>query len=301
MKIGLVSCSNGLLETEADKINRLLELLEDRTIMVETSDYLYVKTNGKQSEELQKTNVRSRNAQSRNVRSGSPKERAEALMDFYRDSEVSMICDVSGGDIANEILPYLDYDMIQKSPAVFVGYSDLTTILNAIYTKTGRPGVLYQVRHLLEAENEEQRNAFQEYIVQGHPFSVPNFHFIQGNEMQGILVGGNIRCLLKLAGTEYFPDMQDKLLLLEAMSGDAAKMMTYLAQLKQLGVFDKVRGILLGTFTQMEREQQQPSIEELLAEYTDKSIPVAKTQEVGHGIDAKPVWIGKEYHIKKLV
>lgn len=294
MKIGLVSCSNGLLETEAAKMNQLIRLLEDGNIRAETSNCLYAKASVGQTEGQRRIHV-PKGA----IRSGSPKERAEALMHFYRDSDMSMICDVSGGDIANEILPYLDYDLIQSSSAVFAGYSDLTTVLNAIYTKTGKPGILYQVRHLLAAENEEQRQAFQEYMLQRKQFSIPNYYFIQGNGMQGILVGGNIRCLLKLAGTEYFPDMQGKILLLEAMSGDVAKMITYLAQLKQLGVFDRIQGILLGTFTQMERERQQPTIEELVLEYAGEDIPVAKTMEVGHGIDAKPVWIGIEYQLKK--
>ena len=62
--------------------------------------------------------------------------------------------------------------------------------------------------------------------------------------MDGIVLGGNIRCLLKLAGTEYFPDMKDKILLLEAMSGQVPQMVTYFSQLQQMGVFEKVKGIL---------------------------------------------------------
>lgn len=70
-------------------------------------------------------------------------------MSFYRDPEVKAIFDLSGGDIANEILPYLDFKIIARSHAVFWGYSDLTTILNAIYAKTGKSSVLYQARNLV--------------------------------------------------------------------------------------------------------------------------------------------------------
>lgn len=59
-------------------------------------------------------------------------------MSFYRVQEIQAILDLSGGDLANELLPYLDYEVIGKSQAEFWGYSDLTTILNAIYAKTGR-------------------------------------------------------------------------------------------------------------------------------------------------------------------
>ena len=87
---------------------------------------------------------------------GIAKERANALMSFYKDAEIKGIFDISGGDVANGILPYLDYDVIANSPKIFLGYSDLTTVLNAIYQKTGRASVLYQIRNLIYEHKEEQ-------------------------------------------------------------------------------------------------------------------------------------------------
>ena len=113
--------------------------------------------------------------------------------------------------------------------------------------------------------------------------------------MEGTLVGGNIRCLLKLAGTEYWPDMDGKILLLEARSGKVAQMITFLSQLKHLGVFDKVAGILLGTFTEMEREKLTPTVEEMIRQFAGSELPIAKTYDIGHGMDAKAIVIGKEY------
>lgn len=84
-------------------------------------------------------------------------------MDFYRDDEIKGIFDISGGDIANGILPYLDYDVIADSSKLFWGYSDLTTVLNAIYTKTGKISVLYQIRNLLYQHSERQLEDFYEY------------------------------------------------------------------------------------------------------------------------------------------
>ena len=87
------------------------------------------------------------------VYSGTGKERADDLMKFYENDSIDMIFDISGGDLANE--------------------------------------VLYRFR----------------------------YSFIQGNELRGTVIGGNIRCFLKLAGTPYFPNTEGKILLLEAMSG----------------------------------------------------------------------------------
>ena len=65
------------------------------------------------------------------------------------------------------------------------------------------------------------------------------YEFIRGTHMEGMVVGGNLRCLLKLAGTPYWPDMRDKILLLEAYGGKIPQMVTALSQLSQLGVLRK--------------------------------------------------------------
>ena len=71
-----------------------------------------------------------------NVFSGTAKERAKILMDAYQDPDIVGIFDLSGGDLANEILDFLDYEAIAKARKPFWGYSDLTCLLNAIYART---------------------------------------------------------------------------------------------------------------------------------------------------------------------
>ena len=114
--------------------------------------------------------------------------------------------------------------------------------------------------------------------------------------MEGIVVGGNIRCLLKLAGTPYWPDMREKILLLESFGGKLPQMVTYLSQLNQMGVFKKVNGILLGTFTKMEEDNCQPDMAQLILEFAEKKTPVAKSPLIGHGTDSKAIRIG--HHLK---
>ena len=205
-----------------------------------------------------------------------------------------MIFDISGGDLANEILPYLDYDLIAKSGKEFWGYSDLTTVINAIYAKTEKSSVLYQVKNLVSPEGQARRVAFENTLLKGRrdlfEFS---YRFLQGERLEGVLIGGNIRCLLKLAGTEYWPDMNEKILLLEALGGDVPKMAAYLSQLNQLHVFDQINGILLGTFTEMEKNRFSPAVEELVKQYAGERLPIAKTGEIGHAKDAKAAVIGK--------
>lgn len=277
-KIGIVGCSNGLAVTNREKLSKLEGVLKEMRLTPVFSDCIYEKDG---------------------VFSGTAGERADSLMNFYRDDEIKAIFDISGGDIANELLPYLDFEAIARSDKLFWGYSDLTTILNAIYVKTSKESVLYQIRNLTGENAEEQILNFRDTLIDGNNglYSF-KYSFIQKKKMQGILVGGNIRCLLKLAGTEYWPDMDEKILLLEALGGSVPQMVTYLNQLKQIGVFQKISGILLGTFTQMEREDSVPKMADLVRRYAGEDIPIACTSEIGHGADSKAIIIGKEYILK---
>ena len=76
---------------------------------------------------------------------------------------------------------------------------------------------------------------------------------------------------------------------------------TYLAHLKQIGVFDKISGLLIGTFTKIEKEMSEEELFELIQEYIPSSLAVAKTQEVGHAKNSKVLKIGEEIYIKNEI
>lgn len=278
-KVGIVCCSNGQKKTYADKMKYLENTLKELGLVPVFSDCIYEKES---------------------IFSGSAEERANTLMNFYKDDEIKGIFDISGGDVANGILPYLDYDVIANSSKLFWGYSDLTTVINAIFAKTGKPSVLYQVRNLIYDYKEKQIADFSNSIMQsGTDLFDLDYNFVQQSKLQGIVVGGNIRCFLKLAGTEYMPELENKILLLESLNGDVAKIETYLCQLQQIGAFDKVAGIILGTFTEMEKEKYIPTVEMLVKKMVSKDMPIVSTRDVGHGTNSKAIVIGREICLEK--
>lgn len=266
---GIVCCSDGLTKNQQEQVHNLRNALRQMNISVIMSPYLYQGT-------------------------GTAKQKAQALMALYDNDDIHDIFDISGGDLANELLPYLDYQRIADSGKIFWGYSDLTSILNGIYSKTGNPGVLYQLRNLIGVCGQEQRRAFYQMLEQDGDdlFRFP-YRFIQGTEMEGIVIGGNIRCLLKLAGTDYFPDCHDRILLLESLSGGMSRITAYFSQLQQMGVFERCAGILLGTFTQLEKENGIDAAPILLQRFVRSDLPIAKTQQIGHGVDSKAIMIGR--------
>ncbi len=279
--IGLCACSNGVPPEQRADIEQLCAELRGIGLVPVVSPCLYAKDKSGFGVPAQ--------------------ERAQVLARFYTDSRIRAVADVSGGDLANGVLEFIDFDKIRANPKPFFGYSDVTAVLNAVFCKTGVPAYLYQIRNLCGAFAEVQRARFYESLFGGGSglFSA-RWHFVQGAGMRGTLIGGNVRCLLKLAGTPFMPDFTDRVLFLESLSGTAPRIASYLFQLKQLGAFEKIAGLLLGTFTQLEREDAAPDAAELALRIAARpDLPAAKTEDVGHGADSRCLVIGKEIEMRK--
>ena len=275
-KIALVVCSNGKNIEDKDRLEKLESILVEMGLVPIFTKYIYKDKIG---------------------RGEKAQVRAEELMSFYKNKEIKAIFDISGGDIANEVLDYLDYDVIKRNYKPFFGYSDLTTVLNALVSKTNEINYLYQILNIIESD--KIRENFEDTFLKNNQtlFDV-KWKFLQGSSVEGEVIGGNIRCFLKLAGTKYFPEVENKVLFIEGLGTSIEGLVTYLAQLKQIGVFDKISGLLIGTFTKIEKEISEEELFELVKDYIPEHVPVVKTSEVGHAKDSKVLKIGGVMNIK---
>lgn len=274
--IGIIACSNGYPLDKKFVILKLIKILESIGLNVEYSNSIY---------------------RNEGVFNGTNYEKAKDLNNFFSDDKIKGIFDISGGDLCNGLLPYIDFDIIKKNPKPFFGYSDLSVLLNAINKMSNISTYNYQIRNLVGKNGEIQlKNFINTFIYNKDDLLNFKYHFIQGNTMEGVVVGGNLRCTLKLAGTNFMPDFTNKLLFLESLGGDVAKITTYLNQYNQIGAFEKVKGIILGTFTEMEVNNLNPKVEDILLSIIPENIPVIKTEELGHRNDSKCIIIGGYYN-----
>ena len=69
--------------------------------------------------------------------SASIESRVADIHAAFSDDSVDAILATIGGFNCNELLPYLDFELIARNPKIFCGYSDTTALLSAIYSKTG--------------------------------------------------------------------------------------------------------------------------------------------------------------------
>ena len=143
-----------------------------------------------------------------------PRRRAGMLNRAFADPGVEAVVDVSGGDLANEVLSYLDWGTIAANPKPVVGYSDLTCVLNAIVARTGRTAVLWNAMAGLHRGFGVLDAALAGETIRpalaGADGDADAFEALPW-------LGGNLRCFLKLAGTRYWPDLAGGVLLVESL------------------------------------------------------------------------------------
>lgn len=225
----------------------------------------------------------------KNLNSANPKEKAADLNEMFSNQEIKAIICSHGGDSAEKTLPYIDWDAIKKNPKIFVGLSDITVFLNAIFQKTGL--VTFHgddVRFGFGKNSTDyDKKEFVDLIVNGRIGEVrPNGErkIIRSGNASGKLLGGNLRCLLKLSGTEFWPDFKNSILLMEAYKATKEDCLKYFSKLKELGVFEKVSGAVVGFVYGMQVENPAgPQMENLLLEFTKEyDFPILKINDFGH-------------------
>ncbi|MDK2780588.1 MAG: hypothetical protein PWP61_885 [Trichococcus sp.] len=277
--IGFISCSNGLTNNDCalELVSSLSRKLKnDFGLETVLGDVLFL------DEETQQTKA--------------PASRAGALMSLYSDARVKAIFDLSGGDLANEILPYLDFEIIKKNPKPYYGYSDNTVIVNAIQAKTGMQNILYNPKVLVSQEEVFQARAFSDVFKQIDADWTETFRIgenFSSGQFSAVFAGGNLRCFLKLAGTPFWPELENKVLVLESAGGKYEAMCSGLAQLEQLGAFGKINGMLIGQFTQIALDGKRAAFLAVCRDYAARhGFPVWETDFIGHDDRSKPIRIG---------
>lgn len=194
--------------------------------------------------------------------SGTDQQRAEDVNKAFADDNVDAVIAVRGGWGCNRILPLLDYDMIRANNKVLLGYSDITSLMNALYVKTGM--VSFHGPNGFSYWADFQAQQFRDVIMDGKSTTMRNYKekeetltmmsnrttTVNSGTAQGVLVGGNLTVLTSLCGTPYFPDLKGKILMLEDVGENIYRIDRFLSQLQLAGHLEGVAGIVFGHCTE---------------------------------------------------
>lgn len=228
--------------------------------------------------------------------SASPEEKAEDLNAMFGDKNINAIVCSQGGENANAILPLLDFKLIKKNPKIFLGISDITVLLNVVYSKTGL--ATFHGNDLMwgfgRNPTKYDLREFKERLIEGKIGKInknSEWTCIKEGKASGILIGGNINCLNKLIGTKFEPDFRKKILFLESYgeSRTADELDWNFQKLKQVGAFDKIRGLWLGYYKSKDNFAIETVAGNALKEF---DFPILKCNDFGHNTPNTTIPIG---------
>jgi len=216
----------------------------------------------------------------------SEQERADDFHDMVLDKEVKMIL-FGGGSVGNELLPYLDFDLIKSHPKLIVSYSDGTTLLNVFYAKTGVTTHYGQFPGVFGRLSEYDRQQFISHFMKGTANELTHggpWKTVCSGVCEGILAGGYIRNFALLFGGCYFPYDKSKkyILFLEEYEkyGTQAEVSSYLAHIGQSTFMECVGGLLFGHYS----DKVVSELSLLLERFGRRHhIPVVACDDFGHG------------------
>ena len=211
------------------------------------------------------------------------KEKAEDINYMYENKNIKAIMSIKGGFNSNSVYEYLDLDLIKENNKIICGYSDSTSYINYIHSKTGNIGFIgpnfkslnspdtnyYSLNEMLK----RFENNYYDLATDKNEFRV-----IKDGQAEGELIGGNLSLITELVDEI---DFANKIIFLEEFSFESPSAMVsnYMYRLRQKGIFKRISGIWLGNY------EGDVSIEKILLDTIEDmnlNIPIIKSDNFGH-------------------
>jgi muramoyltetrapeptide carboxypeptidase len=228
-----------------------------------------------------------------NYLAGSDESRQADLIAAFQDPDVDAILCARGGYGSMRLLKDFPMDVVKKNPKPIIGFSDITALLIAFYQEAGLISYYGPMltSNLIEQDAYTWDNLLS--IISDTPafhtpHSIPNqdelkYHCITKGTAKAPLYAGNLTLLAALCGTPYQPDPTGHILCIEDWKESHYSLDRQFQQLRMVGIFDNIAGLLLCDFSQTTPEPTQSLRELFIEQFSDLDVPVGYGFSVGHG------------------
>lgn len=240
--------------------------------------------------------------------STSIESRVEDLHEAFGDKNVKAILTVIGGFNSNQLLRYIDWELIKSNPKILCGFSDITALNNTFFAKAGL--VTYSGPHYSSFGQKLYFNYtldyFKKCLLSEEPFNIkpseswsddtwyknqddrkliPNNGWLVLNEgkAEGTILGANLCTFNLLQGTEYFPDLTGSIFFLEDDEESAPHDVDRnLQSLIHLPGFSKVKGLVIGRFQNASEMTNEKLTQIIKTKKELDNLPVVSGVDFGH-------------------
>lgn len=237
---------------------------------------------------------------------GTAKEVAHDINAMFADKNIKAIIAHTGGYSAISVIEHLDYGLITNNPKPFLGMSDMTIYHLAIFAKTGMMGfhaddLSYgfgrEIKEGMEGWPKLNQELFLKFLTKteapGIIKPITEWEEWKKGKTEGHLMGGILERLSTLAGTEYYPDLDKfagSILFWEEIGRDLSEIYQYLYQLKNMGIFERINGMLIGKIKYLKPLRQtardeiiEPALKEMVLDILKNyDFPIMANMDFGH-------------------
>jgi muramoyltetrapeptide carboxypeptidase len=223
---------------------------------------------------------------------GSDSARLEDLHSMYENRDINAVFCARGGYGCMRLLDKINYELIRENPKIFMGFSDVTALLLAVYKQTDM--VTFH-GPMIGGLSSSAQEALLDSIglleaSQGMRINLRGGTVLSRGRASGPMVGGNLTLVCHLIGTGYLPPVADAIFFLEEKGEAPYRIDRMLTHLSLTGIFRSLGGIILGTFQQCGEEKE---ITRLLREkFAGLGIPIMTGLPAGHGVCNRAIPIG---------
>jgi muramoyltetrapeptide carboxypeptidase len=232
----------------------------------------------------------------------SAERRAEALTSLFVNDDAKAVIAARGGFGSIELLPLLDYDALKSFSKPFVGYSDVTVLLLALWARAGIPTIHGPTVGCEFASAEDSSDAAKSVHALVSLLMDPEFRVhapgtcIRGGAGEGPLIVGNLTMLLTLLATPWDVSYDGAVLVVEDIGEAPYRVRRALIQLKQAGKLENLSAMVFGRFSGA-KPNGGLSVEEVLDSsvddiFAETSYPIIRDVAVGHSGCNLPLPIG---------
>lgn len=241
--------------------------------------------------------------------SASIEKRVEDIHTAFADKSVKAIMTIIGGANSNQLLKYLDYELIKNNPKIFCGFSDITALENAILAKTGmvvyygphfsslgmKYGCDYTFEHFAKMLVTDGKDKITPSEIWSDDLWFLNqekrefeanegYWNIRNGEASGTIIGGNLCTFNLLLGTEFRPAFpKDTILFIEDTEASSlADFERNLQALLHQPDFANVKSLVIGRFQKGSKVTREGLEYILNAKAELKELPILANVDFGH-------------------
>jgi len=228
---------------------------------------------------------------------GSDVERAEDINNMFADKEVKAIVCAMGGSVAIRTLRHIDFNLIKTNPKVFSGMSDITTFHLAFLSKASLTG-LHQSDvvfgfgvDMKSKEDKYEIDLFLKITKNAKPLgllpALTRWEVWREGKAEGRLFGGSLPTLESLLATPYFPKLDENIIFFwEAMARPLEIIDNMLVHFREIGLFDKTKGMLIGKIRGEEgniMKDMTSEVKKVVLDITEEfGFPIIASMDFGH-------------------